>query len=206
MNSVPVRLLEKWQEHSWGSNNIGLHDWFRPMYYANVDTNNFEEERGRDIVATACRAAKIAFINSIFANRMVTEYGLSNIIPVRRFNSVYGKTKFIDDPLGVGFSTAAPTVTFILMQLAYAEGYNTLLMVGLDHTYGIKQPHFYDDNRGSPYLHKSDSVNTAWREKCDKGFGLARQFLEERGGRIINLTDAETTTRIFERDKAENWL
>ena len=92
------------------------------------------------------------------------------------------------------------------MQLAYAEGYNTLLMVGLDHTYGGSQPHFYDDKLGASYAQKTDSDNNAWRAKCDFGFGLARQFMEERGGRIINLTDAETTTHIFDQDKVENWI
>ena len=137
---------------------------------------------------------------------MITEYGLNNVIPVRRYNSVYGKTKFMEAPLLTGFSTAAPTVTFIIMQLAYAEGYNTLLMVGLDHTYGGLQPHFYDDKLGAEYAVKTDSDNTAWRARCDFGFGLARKFMEERGGRIVNLTDAETSTHIFEKDKVENWI
>ena len=137
---------------------------------------------------------------------MVSEYGLNNIVPVKRYNSVYGKTKFLDDPLGTGFSTAAPTVTFILMQLAYAEGYKTLLLVGLDHTYGGNQPHFYEDNLTPEYQHKNDKENEVWRAKCDFGFGLARKFFEDRGGRIINLTDCETTTRIFERQDIKKWL
>ncbi len=176
------------------------------MFYANTDRNNLTTELGRDIAATACRAAKIGFISAEYAPKMVGEYGLNNIVPVKRYNSVYGKTKFLDDPLGTGFSTAAPTVTFILMQFAYAEGYKNLLLVGFDHTYGGSQPHFYDDVLTPEYTHKTDSDNDAWRAKCDFGFGLARKFLEERGGRIINLTDCETTTTIFERGKAEEWL
>jgi hypothetical protein len=176
------------------------------MFYANVDRNNLITEMGRDTAAVGCRAAKIAFIGSEYAGQMVSEYGLNNIVPVHRFNSVYGKNKFLENPLGTGFSTAAPTVTFILMQLAYAEGYRNLLMVGLDHTYGGSQPHFYDDKLTPKYAKKNDSENTAWRARCDFGFGLARTFFEARGGRIINLTQAETTTHIFEQDKPENWI
>lgn len=206
MSTVKDGLFHRYQEHSWGSNGIALHPWFRPAYYANVDKSSLETELGRDIAATGCRAARIGFILSDFAGKMVSEYGLGNIVPVHRFNSVYGKTKFLASPLDTGFSTAAPSVTFILMQLAYAEGYNTLLMVGLDHTYGLKQPHFYDDKLTAPYHVKNDMENETWRTRCDFGFTLARKFLEERGGRIVNLTSAKTTTNVFERGKVEDWI
>jgi len=205
LNNVPTRLLEKWQGNSWGSNSIGLHDWFRPRFYVNTDKASLETELGRDVAATACRSASIAYILRDYCQRMASEYELHNIVPIFHFNSVYGKSKFIENAPVTGFATSG-TVTFVVMQYAYASGYNTFLMVGLDHTYGGIQPHFYDDKLTPPYAHKNDAENIAWREKCDVGFQRVRQFLEERGGRVVNLTEAETTTDIFEKDKAENWL
>lgn len=206
LGRVPDSFLERWQGDSWGCNWIALHDWFRPAYYFNCDKHNLSTEYGRYLAANSCYSAhKGRFINSEWAQEIEEHYNLPHITPIHRYASGYGKTKFLDNPLKTGFSTAAKTVTFVMMQFAYAAGYRNFLLVGMDHTYGLRQKHFYDDAKAPPYIGKSSDEDTAWRQKCDFGFSLARQFLEERGGRIINLTDAPTTTHIFEKGKYEDW-
>ena len=208
LNDVPDDLLVAWQGDSWGCNWIALHDWFRPSFYVNCDKHNLETEYGRFLAAKACKGAlRGRFINSEFADKLLAEYpDLPYITPIHRYASVYGKTKFLDTPQKTGFSTAAKTVLFVCMQFAYAAGYKTFLLVGIDHTYGIKQKHFYPDEKAPKYLGKTSDEDKAWRAKCDFGYGLARQFLEERGGRIINLTRAETTTHVFEKGRYKDWI
>lgn len=208
LNDVPDAFLHIWQADSFGSNHIALHPWFRPAYYANVDRNILADEHGRQIASISCKIAIEAYINADYAGKLQSEYGLKNIVPIHRWPSVYGQTKFIGDPLNPekGFSTAAKTVSFVLMQLAYMLGYDTLLLVGFDCTYGMSKKHFYDDRLAPKYNHKSPDQDKAWQAKCDFGFQLARQFFEERKGRIINLTKASTTTRIFEKGCIEEWM
>lgn len=203
--SVPDKFLEKWQDDTWGVNYIALHPWFRPAYYTCAELHILEQQLARDLAALASKDAIMAFINKEWCGRMARDYDLNNLIPIWRIPSGIAKTKFMEDPLKDGIATAAKTVTFLNMQLAWMLGYKTLLLVGMDHTYEGK-PHFYDDKLAPKYKIRRGQKGEEWRATADYGYLLARNFYDNHGGKVVNLTQTELTTNIFEKGRIEDWM
>jgi len=111
------------------------------------------------------------------------------------------------------------TVTYGLLQLALAKGYNKILIVGMDHTFmGPEGDHFseeYNEPVGIPY---NEEVNARYglgagfwpfseRQFVDKTntfFSIAKRVFEENDGWIRNCS-SYTECEVFETDKWENY-
>jgi Uncharacterized protein conserved in bacteria len=102
------------------------------------------------------------------------------------------------------------SVTFISLQLAYYMGFNTVLLIGVDHRYipynseTEKDPnHYHSDYNGKTDF---DAKALAKGEKYIlESMLLAKIAYENDGKKIINLTD-NSNLKVFEFDSVENWM
>ena len=108
------------------------------------------------------------------------------------------------------------TVTFANLQIAYYMGFETILIVGLDHNY-----HKYEKKKaGSTFIADGDDDAHFYPEYFDQGgvynapeldavdrisFATARRVFEGDGRKIINLTKGSKALA-FEFGDVEEWL
>lgn len=89
------------------------------------------------------------------------------------------------------------TVSFFNMQLAYAMGYEKVVLIGFDHKYvqpkGTKEGSFIsqvedDDNHFAPTYFKGKIWQAADTSKMEEAYEVARTVYEAGGKRIVNCT------------------
>ena len=103
------------------------------------------------------------------------------------------------------------TVTYVCLQLAYWMGFETVLLVGVDHRYeydgepneervlqGDDPNHFHPDYFKGMKWHNPDLA------RSEDAYNLARIAFQAAGRRIINLTP-NTGENAFEKGRLEDW-
>jgi hypothetical protein len=154
------------------------------------------------ITHEACLAA---FVNRFWAHEF--PYNKVYSILGGRAYGLEQTAMFSLEPLhitGLGYS-----MVFVLLQIAYYMGFQTVLMVGLDHKYptGPKK-HFYTDDEfpqfetapGPVYDHDPDK----WQQGASLIFELANKVYDEDNRDIINLTEG-SHCEAFQRETLSNW-
>lgn len=95
------------------------------------------------------------------------------------------------------------TVTNVALQIIYYMGFETALIVGLDHTGDVHFHPFYERHRPMGFGIMD------WNEEhihiVDTAFQMCRDAYEADGRRIINLTPGSKCD-VFEREDLEKWM
>ena len=175
-----------------GTNRIYLK--YNPTYYAVVNPlviSQFWEE-----------IARMPSVKFVRAN-MSRNLGLPLHILTERV--------FSTEPLQMGVFEGW-TVTYVALQLAYWLGFETVLLVGMDHRYTFQGDPNQEDimvgddpNNFDPRYFKGARWNNPDLKRSEKAYRAAREAFDLAGRRIINLTP-DTGTDVFEKGKVERWL
>lgn len=115
------------------------------------------------------------------------------------------------------FIVMGGTVTYAMLQIAFYMGFETVLLVGVDHRYpatgskpgyrftaGTSDPDHFTPADGKPYFITGKTFNTPELEGTAKNYAIARELFDKSGRKILNLTP-NTALNVFEKDKLENW-
>ena len=207
LSEVPIEFLRRYV--TLGCNRISkMAPEFAPTYYACIGHTQLDTAEKRDtflpmLVHDDCKAA--------FINRMV-----AHLFPFENIYSILGgryygieETRFFSlDPMnvtGLGYS-----MIFVLFQIAYYMGFETILLVGLDHHYPEgEQKHFYKDSEvpefeiapGPVYDWDSDK----WAAGANIIFSMANEAYTSHGRQIINLT-SNSHCEVFRKEALSEWL
>jgi len=116
------------------------------------------------------------------------------------------------------FVVMGGTVTFVMLQIAFYMGFDTMLLVGVDHYYPKTQrmaghrivgdgddPDHFACADGKPYFDKDVTYNAPEIEGTTRSYAIAQELFSKAGRKIYNLTPG-TKLDVFEKDKLENWI
>lgn len=208
LKNVPRPFLDKYP--TLGCNRITLmYPDFCPTYYFGMGANQLDTPEKRAtilplIMDDRCRAA---WINRL----LIYEFSHTNKCYSWLGGRTYGASdkqlrQFSKKPyavVGLGYTMAFP-----ILQVAMWLGFETILIVGMDHDYPEgKQKHFYaDDERYAALFEVAPGPYTAdaWRRGADDVLRTCKAEFDQAGRRIVNLSEP-TKCDIFERGKLEDW-
>lgn len=207
LDNVPLEFLRKYP--TLGCNRIHTmweKEQFAPTYYAGIAFRHYETEDQREAMFPMMEQVEAAFINRMWVHKFPFD-NVWGILSHRHYGAPDNKKReFSYDPLhtiGIGF-----TQTYINLQIAYYMGFDPVLIVGLDHTYDKKQPHFYK-KKDAPHwpdpLEEGHYTNEQWIDGCDKVYAIARHCYSMTGREIINLSEP-TECDIFKKGKINEWV
>lgn len=201
-------LMELAQDYpTFAANKIydsAVHPDFIPTFWTCID----------EMMITDCVAHLIAhpeFISQTFVPRSIPlprSIGLNLEVAV-------GFSRDVAERVFVG-----ATVSYVNLQLARYMGFTTALLVGIDHKYpktsaagrpgsrmiakGDDPDHF--KSKTGAYFSEGRIYNRPELDAIEKYFfPLAKQYFEQAGGRVVNLTPG-TAERVFEKGTFEQWL
>jgi hypothetical protein len=116
------------------------------------------------------------------------------------------------------FVVMGGTVTYALLQIAFYMGFDTFLLVGVDHRYpktgdkpgmkfvaGNKDPDHFTPSDGKPYFETGKTFNTPELEGTKRSYAMAQELFTEARKTILNLTP-NSALDVFKKDKIKNWL
>lgn len=193
---VPISFLNKYDTFSANRLFPEYLPGFRHKWYVSV--NPLVIEQSIDRICKLDAAAK--FIAERFVNRVPGSFPLHS----------YNIKRFSTEPWSGVYE--GYTVTFVSMQLAYALGYRTLLLVGVDHRFQYDgQPNEEkvmqgaDPNHFHPDYFKGMRWNNPDLKQSENSYRLARNFFEGHGGRIVNL-GPDSDLDVFERGELSEWI
>jgi len=210
LEEVPVEFLERYV--TLGCNRItAMYPEFVPTYYSCIGWNqvNTEERRATIYPALEDERCRAAFMNRMWVHEFPYEkvhsilggryYGLEEI-------QLRGFSMSPLELVGLGF-----TMTYVLLQIAFYMGFETILIVGLDHYYppDSSKKHFYDDSAFPDFeiapgpLYRDDPA--MWKRGADAVFMLSEEMYVRNGRDVINLTRNSQCT-IFRKEDLSDWL
>ena len=204
---VPIEFLKSYV--TLGCNRIThMTPEFVPTYYACLGMNQVSKEDQRETIYPTIEHpdCKAAFINRL----MIHEFPYDNVYSLLGGWAYHlPETAFFSlDPLNITGLHA--TMTFVLLQIAFYMGFDTILIVGLDHNYpeGTKR-HFYDDGEFPDFeqapgpIYENDSE--VWQEHATAVLSLAQEVYIEHGRQVINLTSG-SHCEVFRKEALSAWL
>jgi hypothetical protein len=207
LRNVPIEFLKKYP--SLGCNRITLMaPEFVPTYYSCLGANQIDTPDKRETFRPMLSHpdCKAAFLNRLFAH----EFFYDNVFSIMGGHS-YGmkETRFFSaEPLqvtGLGY-----TMIYVSLQIAYYMGFQTILLVGLDHHYpDTPQKHFYRDDEVPDFevapgpLYNYDTHQ--WKRGADMVFSIANEVYDNGGRQIINLS-SPSQCEIFRKEELSAWL
>ena len=194
LSDVALEFLNSYP--SFGTNRIYLLDGFTPDYYVVVN-NLVIQQFNRDIK----EIPTTKFIKAHYTKHLLTD-GIplnSSAIPA-----------FSRSPLQWVYE--GHTVTYVCLQLAYYMGFDTVLLVGVDHRYEFEgapnemvyaegddvnhfSPHYFDDGR---------RWNNPDLPMTERAYKMAKTVFDMEGRKIINLTP-KSALDIFERGDIKDY-
>lgn len=191
LRDVPLEFLKKYP--SFGTNRIYLLEGFTPTYYCSVNPlviSQFTEDIAK-IEAPKFLPASYCFDDTC--------------LPL---NSS-GVVVFSQDASSWVYE--GHTVTFVCMQLAYYMGFDTVLLVGVDHSFkyeGAPNQEMTLDGNDLNHFHPDYFKGRKWNnpdlERSERAYKLARAMYEAHNKRIINLTP-NTKETVFEKGSINDW-
>ena len=191
LKDVPRELLERYP--SFGANRIYILP-FIPAYY--VCTNPYILEQWKiQIELLPC----VKFIRDEYADVVgglhlkMTDEKIFSIDPNEKIHG--------------GF-----TVTYASLQLAHYMGFDTVLLVGVDHRYSYhgspNEPVFQDGLDQNHFENNYFPDGCTWQnpdlKQSETAYQRAREVYDNTGRKIINL-GPDSALRVFERDNMDNW-
>lgn len=197
LKDIPLEFLAS--RTTFGTNRIYLLKDFAPDFYVCINPLVIEQSaleiNAIDLVKTSkfIRASHTPLIDGCTA---------LNSLPYPMFSR--------DPARGVweGF-----TVTYVCLQLAFYMGFQTVLLVGVDHRYQfVGQPNEECKAQGADPNHFhpsyfSDGVrwNNPDLTRSEQAYRMAKTVYEADGRRIVNLTPG-TALEVFEKGAYHDWL
>jgi hypothetical protein len=188
LSAVPRELLGKYP--TFGVNHVGLLP-FQPTCHVVVDENilkNFPER-----VYDAAANAEIAFIGNQAREKNIPGaerlYALPNVVILGP-----GELTFPGETAWTGW-----TSVYVALKIAYYMGFETVLLVGVDH--GLK--HFSDDY---PVSSRAEELGPMRLAGHRKHFALADAMYKANNRGIINLSPPSDLDEILERGDIKDWL
>jgi len=116
------------------------------------------------------------------------------------------------------FIVMGGTVSYALLQIAFYMGFETILLVGMDHHYPKsskhgryrfvaegKDPDHFTCNDGEPYFIPGKTYNPPELDGVEHYYEIAKELFTQARRRIINLTPG-TKLDVFKKDKLSNWI
>ena len=193
LKDVPLDFLKKYP--TFGSNRIYLREGFTPTYYICVNPL-VRTQYIQDILPLPC----VKFLGG--GPTIVEDGNIFNLHSVNVPMFSYAPANWIYE----GY-----TVTFVAMQIAYFMGFETVLLVGVDHRYEFDgKPNEGmmmvgdDPNHFDPNYFKGAIWNNPDLEHSEEAYKLALRAYESTGGRIFNLTPC-SALNVFETQHLEAW-
>jgi len=194
LSDVPVKFLEKYP--SFGSNRIYLLEGFRPTYFVAVNPLVIEQFN-REINLLECPK----FITAHYTRHLLTDaFPLyTSVIP-----------SFSRDPEQWVYE--GYTVTYVSLQLAFYMGYDTVLLVGVDHSYDFEgEPNDMQVSKGDDVNHFSPDyfgIGRRWHLPnlfaMERAYNMAKTVYEYQGKRIVNLTPGSMLD-VFDKGDIAEW-
>jgi hypothetical protein len=207
LKNVPIDFLKKYP--TLGCNRITLMaPEFVPTYYSCLGRNqiNTEEKRQTFYDMLGHPDCKAAFLNRMHAH----SFPFDEVYSIMGGKSYgFAETRFFSlEPLditGLGY-----TMVYVNLQIAYYMGFQTVLLVGLDHHYpDTDQKHFYKDGdvpdfevAPGPLYQNNTNI---WQQGADLVFNIASEVYKDAGKDIINLSEPSKCT-IFRKEALSAWL
>jgi hypothetical protein len=191
LNNVPLEFLQKYP--SFGTNRIYLKEGFTPTYYCSVNPlviQQFSEDIAR-IPAPKFLPSSYCFDDTC--------------LPLNSSGVVI----FSQD--ASQWIHEGHTVTFVCMQIAYYMGFDTVLLVGVDHSFqyhGAQNQEMVMDGADPNHFHPDYFKGKHWNNpdlmRSEHAYKLARAMYEAHQRRIINLTP-NTKEQVFEKGNINEW-
>jgi hypothetical protein len=186
-----------------------LYPGFCPTYYFGMGSNQMDtpEKRMTILPTIMDDRCKAAFINRL----LIHEFAHTNKCYSWLGGRTYGATEeqirqFSHNPMmavGLGYTMAFP-----MLQVAFYMGFETVLIVGMDHEYpDTKHKHFYDDDQGYIRLFETAPgpyTTQAWKRGADTVLQRCRDEYDKAKRMIVNLSEP-TKCDIFEKGSWKDW-
>ena len=180
--SLKLEDIEKFSCPTFGSNQIYRLP-YTPDYYSIVDKEMLD----------ACLPLPDDFKPVMFLRAEACVKGNNPIYPI----VAGGFSKNIDN-----FVVMGGTVTYVLLQIAYYMGFETVYLLGVDHRYpksgqyrpgsafiaGKDDPDHFSPADGKPYFRNGKKYNAPELDRLVQYYQWAKEFYESEGRRIINMT------------------
>ena len=195
LKDIPVWYLEKYP--SFGTNKIFLLDGFRPTYYVAVNPLVIEQ---------VVNQVKSDDYDAMFVTEHYTKHLLTDALPLR--SSVMPSfSRNSEEWIYEGY-----TVTYVCLQLAYYMGFDTILLVGCDHSYEfegspneLKLAWGEDVNHFHPeYFSNGNKWHNPDLEQSERAYKMAKTVFEADDRQIVNLT-TKTELNVFEKGDWREW-
>ena len=188
LRDVPLDFLQAFP--TFGANRI--YTYFLPDYFVCINPLVLQQNK-KDIEALQCKK----FVRA--------GMGMSG---TQLHKSI--KADFSFSPLS--WVNEGYNVTYVSLQLAYDRGYETVLLVGLDHDYPMSgEPNKTatmqgdDPNHFSPDYFKGQEWQYPDLRKSEHYFRIARDVFEGDLRRIYNLTP-NSKLDVFEKRSIDEWM
>jgi len=192
LRDVPQEFLNKYD--TFGANRIYLR--FVPTFYVAINPLVCEQFAG-EIEKLECKAK---FIRAEFADQ------ISGSIPLHSRKHPHFSRSPIEQGVHGGF-----TVTYVALQLAFAFGYRTALLAGVDHRYifeGAPNEERVlegdDPNHFDPAYFRGVRWNNPDLAHSETSYKMAKTVFEYDGRRLINL-GPDSALDVLERGQLKEW-
>lgn len=194
LRDVPLSFLRRYP--TFGTNRIYLLPNFVCDFYVSVNPLVIQQS----VKEINEYPAKAKFIAEIEASSITGSYPLVSS-PVRMFS--FNPAAYIFE---------GHTVTFACLQLAFFMGFETVLLVGVDHTYKMDSTpnsettwEGKDPNHFDPHYFTGARWNNPDLHNSEIAYELAKKAFEDNGRRIINLGPA-SVLNVFEKGSIDEWI
>lgn len=195
LKDIPARLLLAYS--TFVTNRIYLRTDFAPNFYVSVNPLVIEQS--------------VQKIDKLLCNEKFIRADLAHLIHNATPLTSLPYPTFSHDPARGVYE--GHTVTYVCLQLAFYMGFQTVLLVGIDHRYQFDgQPNEERTATGEDVNHFhpgyfSDGVK--WHnpdlERSERAYRMAKTVYEHAGRKIINLTPG-TALEVFEKGDYHEWL
>lgn len=183
---------------------------WRPDYYACVDDKVFQQNYIDIMEKITCPI----FLSNRFIGKapgIVRKNEGTNIIYINYFTN-RGRMSFYRNP---AIFISGGSVTFVLIQLAWMMGFREIYLLGCDNSYyrqgndapgtvlganDVGQGYFCEN-----YLKQDEVMVLGDLGKCERGYNIAKKYVQEHGGGIYNATRGGKL-EVFQRIKLEDIL
>ena len=197
--SLKLDDLNKLKYPTFGSNKIYRLP-FTPDYYSIID---------RDMMDTCLPLPKDFTPKETFIR---AECGIESNNPIYPV-VINGFSLNIDN-----FVVMGGTVTFAMMQIAFYMGFETFLLIGLDHYYpkagkGVpgdgfiatgNDPDHFKCADGKPYFDEGKYFNRPETEALTQSYQMFQDLCDSKGRKVINITKG-THLNVFKKGRIEEW-
>ncbi len=189
LKTVPLKFLRK--HPTFGANKVYLLDGFTPNYYVCVNPLVLEQNRA-EIEALPCPKFIRGGLNFSGYQLHSVGFPMFSYVPWKWIYEGY-------------------TVTFVSLQLAFFMGFETILLVGVDHRFTFsgnpnEQSHMAGDdpNHFSPDYFKGQDWHNPDLERSEHAYRLALKAFTDDKRKIINLTKG-TALNVFQKGELSRW-